>query len=291
MRTIFSTLVAATCLLVIAPAHAQTTVGTGSFGFSNGVHPTFTFLFEGTDTRFVESYWRDELKKISHEVSNKKEVIAAGALVPSISPDTMRILVKADQRKGSPMLTAQVAILTTAGYVGPDSDPAVLDAAKAFVQLHSTAIRRQLAQKELTDAQRGLSLLQGELTELQRNKDRAEAGIVKSGQREAEAVQEQQKQSDELADLDKRIDAVRAELAGGATDALNKDLKGLQRDQERASDRRKKAVELEQAMQKKAKELADEVRKNEADQLRKQEEITRQETLVRAMQEKLDAIH
>ena len=72
MRTIFSSLVVATCLLVIAPAHAQTSVGNGSFGFSNGVHPTFTFLFEGTDTRYVESYWRDELKKISKEVSNKK---------------------------------------------------------------------------------------------------------------------------------------------------------------------------------------------------------------------------
>ncbi|HRF78510.1 MAG TPA: hypothetical protein PL070_00350, partial [Flavobacteriales bacterium] len=54
---------------------AQNTVEVSSFAFSDGVHPTFSFFFEGTDTKYVESFWRDELKKISTAVSNKKEVI------------------------------------------------------------------------------------------------------------------------------------------------------------------------------------------------------------------------
>ena len=62
--------------------------------------------------------------------------------MPQVVPDTVRVLVKAEQRKGSPLLTAHVAILTTAGFVGPSSDDKVFDAAQAFVQ---TALQRHCA--------------------------------------------------------------------------------------------------------------------------------------------------
>ena len=79
----------------------QTEVEVSSFAFSDGVHPTFSFLFEGTDVKYVESYWKDELKKISHDVSTKKEVTGAGALLPQVSPDTVRVQMKAEQRKAA----------------------------------------------------------------------------------------------------------------------------------------------------------------------------------------------
>ncbi len=145
ISTLLSALILATGLLA-----QQTAVEVSSFAFSDGVHPTFSFLFEGTDVKYVESFWRDELKKISTSVSSKKEVIGAGALLPQVSPDTVRILVKAEQRKNSPLITAHVAILTTAGYVGPTTNERAYEAARAFVQQHSTALRRQLAQQELT---------------------------------------------------------------------------------------------------------------------------------------------
>ncbi|MBK7295431.1 MAG: hypothetical protein IPI91_01655 [Flavobacteriales bacterium] len=63
---------------------------------------------------------------------------------------------KGEQRKGSPLLTAHVSIQSTNGYIGPDSDSEVYAAAVAFVQRHSTAIRRQLAQQELSASEKTL---------------------------------------------------------------------------------------------------------------------------------------
>jgi hypothetical protein len=270
---------------------AQTTVEVSSHRFSSGVHPTYTFVFEGTDVKYVESYWRDELKRISKDVSNKKEVIAAAAMLPQISPDTVRVLVKAEQRKDSPLLTAHVAILTTAGWVGPASEQRIHDAAKAYVQQHSTALRRQLAQQELTDAEKGLARLRTDLANLQREKERAESSIEKSRQRAAEAVSEQEDARKRRDELDPRIDAQRQQVADAPSDEASKELNNLLKQQTRAQDDERKALETERAMKKKEEELTLAVQKNVEDQARKQEAITRQETLVNSLREKLNAIH
>ncbi|MEZ4807360.1 MAG: hypothetical protein R2815_07775 [Flavobacteriales bacterium] len=275
---------------VATPITAQTTVGVGSFGYSNGVHPTFTFIFEGTDEKYVESYWRDELKKISHEVSNKKEVVAAGALVPQISPDTVRILVKAEQRKGSPMLTAHVAILAREGYLGPDSDPGSFEGAKAFVQLHSTAIRRQLAQQELSDAEKGLARLRDDLAMLKREKERAEAGVEKSKQRAAEAATDQEHAKAEAEELGPRIEAQRNEVAATPSEEATKALDRMLKDRSKAQDKERRAMDDERKMKKKAEDLEWEIRRNVEDQERKSAEITRQEELVGSLREKLAGI-
>jgi hypothetical protein len=277
--------------LPFVSAVAQTTVTPGSFGFSNGVHPTFDFIFEGTDVKYVESYWRDELKKISHEVSNKKEVTGAGALMPQVSPDTVRVQVKAEQRKGSPLLTAHVAIFTTAGYIGPNSDAKVYAAATAFVQQHSTALRRQLAQQELTEAEKGLARLRNDLANLQREKERAESSIEKSKQRGAEAVVDQDRAKVELDDLTKRIDAQRNEVASAPSEEGTKELNALLKEQTRTLEKSRKAMELEHDMKKKVEDLTFAIKKNVEDQGRKQDEIARQEVLVNTLREKLAAIY
>ena len=279
-----------TFLALLPGLSAQTTVEVSSHRFSDGVHPTYSFVFEGTDVRYVESYWRDELKRISKDVSNKKEVIAAAALLPQLSPDTVRVLVKAEQRKGSPTLTAHVAILTTAGWVGPASEERIHDAAKAYVQQHSTALRRQLAQQELTDAEKGLARLRTDLANLQREKERAESSIEKSRQRAAEAVNEQQEARQRRDELAPRIDAQRQQVAEAPSDEASKELNTLLKQQTRAQDDERKALETERAMKKKEEELTLAVQKNVEDQARKQEAITRQETLVNSLREKLNAI-
>ncbi len=288
MRTALTLLVVAS--LLTSGAHAQTTVGVSSYTFSNGVHPTFSFFFEGTDVKYVEGYWRDELKRMSHDVLSKKEVIGAGALVPQVSPDTVRVLVKAEQRKGSPMLTAHVAILTRNGWVGPDSDPAVLEGAKRFVQERSTALRRQLAQQELTKAEKALTNLRNDLNGLQREKERAEASIEKSKQKAAEAVQEQTRTQRELEDLAPKVEAQRAENAATPSEATAKELSELLKQQSRLQDRHRKALDEERAMNKKADDLAWEIKKNVEDQARKNEDIARQETLVSSLRSKMEAI-
>lgn len=270
---------------------AQTTIGTGAFGFSNGVHPTLTCILEGTDARFVESWWKDELKRISMEVSNKKELIGAAALVPNVSPDTVRIMVKAEQRKGSPMLTLHVAMLTTAGWVGPDSDQRALEGGKAFVRDRCTQLRRQLAQQELTDAERALARLNNELNGLQREKERAESGITRSKQRGQEALADEEKLSQEVADKEKALEKLRAETGPAPTEADAKLIADQEKQLGKSRDKLRRAQDEQRDMVKRAQELAWDVKKNEEDQGRKRTEIERQEQLVKQLREKLEAIH
>ncbi|MEO8587983.1 MAG: hypothetical protein ABI432_01325 [Flavobacteriales bacterium] len=271
-------------------ASAQTTVDVGSFAFSDGVHPTFSFIFEGTDTKYVEGYWRDELKKVSMGVSHKKEVIASGVVVPRVSTDTVRVLVKAEQRKGSPLITAHVAILTKSGWLAPGGDERAYEGGRSFVQQHSTALRRQLAQQELTNAEKGLARLQDDLAGLQREKERAESSIEKSKQKAAEAVQEQERSKAELDALAPRIDAQRNLVASTPSEENTKALNDLLKQQSRATDKNRRALDDERNMKKKADDLAWDISKNVEDQARKTEAITRQETLVNSLREKLAAI-
>lgn len=279
-------------LLLLASAlsgQAQTKVGPSSYAFSNGVHPTFSFIFEGTDVRYVESYWRDELKQLSSSVISKKEIIGAAAFLPQVSSDTVRILMKAEQRKNSPLLTAHVAIFTTKGYVSPSSDPAQYEAALAFVQQRSTALRKQLAQQEFSNAEKGLARLNSELDGLRRDKERALSSIEKSVQKEAAAGTEQLDLKKEMDERAKRIAALRPTAASGDEEAQI-ELKALEKEQEKALKGEGKAQASESAMRKKAEELRWEVKKNEAEQLRKETEIARQTTLVKALREKLSVI-
>ncbi len=269
---------------------AQNTVQPSSHAFSDGVHPTFSFVFEGTDTKYVESYWKDELKKVSGSVSSKKELIATAALLPQISADTVRILMMAEQRKGSPLTTAHVAILTTSGPLSPTGDTKAYDAGAAFVQQHSTLIRHQLATQELTLAEKGLSKLQNELRDLQREKERAVAGIEKSKQRAAEALGDRDKAMAEVQQLDPQITALRADISASTDEIKAKELADLEKERNKAVDRQRKAEGEERSMTKKADDLAWDIKKNVEDQARKSEAIAQQETLVNSLREKLSTI-
>ena len=270
---------------------AQNTVTPSSYTFSDGIHPTFSFLFEGTDTKYVESYWKDELKKISGSISTKKELTASAALIPSISSDTVRVLVKAEQRKGAALTMAHVAILTSEGYLGPNSNDKAFEAGKAFVQQHSTLIRHQLATQELTLAERGLTKLQGELQNLQHEKERAEAGIEKSKQRAAEAALEQEGLRTEVGSYGPKISTLRSDPGTSADEAKTKELADLEKQQKKAQDKLRKAEETERSMTKKSDDLTWAIKKNVEEQARKSEAVAQQETLVTSLREKLSTIH
>jgi len=271
-------------------AHAQSTVQVASFSFSSGIHPTLSFQFEGTDVKYVESWWKDELKRVSKDVSSRKEVIGAAALLPQISTDTVRVLVKAEQRKGAPFVMAHVALLTREGWIGPGSDARSFEAAKAYVQQKRTMLRRQLAQQELTTAEKGLARLNSELSMLQREKERAEASIVKANERAVEAVAEQERLAKELEEMGRKVDAQRKENAVETSAEGEKELADLVKQRAKLQEKRSKAIAEEAQQKKKAGELASEVKENLADQERKRGEIAKQEQLVKAMREKLEAI-
>lgn len=269
---------------------AQQTVEFSSFGFSDGVHPTLSYRLEGTDTRYVESFWKDELKKVSASVSSKKEVIGHGALLPQVSSDTVRIYVVAEQRKASPFLTAHVAIQTTAGFIAPDSDPTALEAARAFVVLRTNALRRQLVQQELTIAEKGLDNLRRELQNLQREKERSEASIVKSNERAAEAVKDQASTRAEADELAKQVSKMKGDLLTQPDPELEKELARATKDKDNAEKRHAKAIDTQRDMTKKAEELASTVKKNLAQQATTQDAIAKQEVLVNALKDKFAEI-
>lgn len=278
-------------LLLPFSMQAQTNVGSGSFGFSDGVHPTFSVVLEGTDARTVEGFWRDELKRISEDVSSKKEIIASGALLPQVSPDTVRVLVKAEQRKGSTMLATHVAIFTRNGWVGPDSDPKVYDAGERYVSERTTLLRRQLAQEALDEGVKQLARLQSEQSGLSREQERMEGQIKKSNERAEDAVKEQESARKELADLEPRIVEQRATNATDPSEENDKALADLMKQQARLNDKLRKAQDEERSMKKRADDLAWEVKKNVEDQGRKSKEVTAQEAVVKDLRAKLEAIH
>ena len=271
-------------------ARAQSSVQVASFSFSSGIHPTLSFEFEGTDAKYVESWWKDELKRVSANVSSKKEVIGAAALLPQISTDTVRVLMKAEQRKGMPFVMAHVAFLTRDGWVGPASNAQVFEGAKAYVQQQSTLLRRQLAQQELTTGEKGLDKLNNELSNLKREKERAEASIEKAKQRAAEAVQEQERLAIEQDDLAVKVAEQRKDNADEPSAEGEKLLADLVKQEARLQDKRRRAGEDEVNQKKKAEELAWEVKQNAEAQVRKAAEVTRQEQLVKQLREKLEAI-
>ncbi len=276
--------------LAVVAARAQSSVQVASFSFSSGIHPTLSFQFEGTDEKYVESWWKDELKRVSQDVTNKKEVVGAAVLLPQISTDTVRVLMKAEQRKGMPFVMAHVAILTRDGWVGPASNAQVFEGAKAYVQQQSTMLRRQLAQQELARGEKGLDKLNNELDNLRRDKERAEASIEKAKQRSAEAVLEQERLRKEQDELAMKVAEQRKDNADEASAEGEKLLADLLKQEARLQDKRRRAGEDELNQKKKAEELAWEVKQNAEAQVRKAAEVTRQEQLVKQLREKLEAI-
>lgn len=276
--------------LIAGTVRAQDLVRPSSFSFSDGVHPTFTSRFEGTDDRYVESWWRDELRNISASVSSKKELTASAALVPGISPDTLRIQVKVEQRKGSPHTEAHVAIKSTAGYIGPNGEQGAYQAAFDFVQQRSTTLRRQLAQQELSAAEKGLDQLRNALNDLEREHERALSSVEKQKQKASEAVEEQGRTREELDAIHTALEKQQRLTDADPSEGNVKDLRDMQKDRDHVSGRHQKAINAETGALKKTSELEWSIRQNLEEQERKKASIAEQETLVRSLQEKLEGI-
>src|SRR5690606_20372116 len=170
-------------LLSTEDLRGQSAPVVSAFQFSDGVHPTLDATFENASTSEVVAFWRNELKAISVKVTNKKELIASGARIPSASTDTLRIYIAVEKPKGALWATAHMAFRTTSGFVGPDAPERELNGCTEWVQQRTVILRRKLAQAEVDQAQRTLVNLTRQLDMLKREKQRAENGILKAQQR------------------------------------------------------------------------------------------------------------
>jgi hypothetical protein len=279
-------LLPAVVLVCAAPAlRAQTTPTMSAFQFSDGVHPTFDATFPDTDARTVASFWKNELKSISVKVADKKEMIGQAARIPAATSDTLRILIKVEQPKGSTTAIAHIAFLTTAGFVAPDSPKRLLDGCTAWVQQRTVALQRRNTQKVLDDAQRELGRQQGRLNDLKRDRARAENGLVSTAQKSDKATQDKaaaEKQLEEL-NSDNSLPADSTAAAKAEKD------RGRQR--YKLQDRIKLLGHTIDSARKKTDKLNWSIKQNDQDQVAQQQVVDKQQAVVNDLQQKLQAIH
>lgn len=262
--------------------HAQSVPGISAYQFSSGVHPTLDATFEDASGSDVTTFWRNELKAISVKVTNKKELIGAAARIPSASADTIRILIAVEKPKGALFTTAHIAFLTTSGFVGPDSPERELTGCTEWVQQRTVILRRQVAQAELDRATRDLENLTRQLDMLKRENQRAENGILKAQQRGEQAERDKQELEGQLKGLAEPV----REAGIDSTEQAQLEKDRL-RDQRKMVSRVTRAVKTSQAMEKKVQDLQWAIKKNEEDQVAKQNEVDRQQQVVNDLQEKL----
>lgn len=273
-------------LLLPAPLLRAQAPTPSAFQFSDGVHPTLDATFENASTSQVTAFWRNELKAISVKVTNRKELIGSGARIPSASPDTLRIYIAVEKPKGALWATAHIAFQAPSGFVGPDSPERELNGCTEWARQRTVILRRQLAQAEVDQAQRTLGNLERQLDMLKREKQRAENGILKAQQRGEQAARDQQELEGHLQD------AASATPEAGIDSTEQAGLeKQRQKDLLRMESRATRSSRTAQAMEKRVQDLQWAIKKNEEDQVAKQQAIERQQLLVNELQEKLRAIH
>ncbi len=266
-------------------ALAQTEVRQTTFPFSDGAHPTFVVAFEGAEAGNVEGWYKGQLKDLSGDVSNKKEVRAMGARVPEVSPDTITVLCKAEKLKQSTAVNLHMAFLVNGSYIAPSSDARMLEGARNFCYVKAVAYKKQVLQERLADAERDLARLNGELSTLVKDKGRAEEGIKKNQDKGVEAGQDKLQAEADLKTNELAVQNKQAEIATAPSEANTEALNGLLKEQAKLKDRierlGKQAVDAEE----KVKDLERAIKKNESDQEAKRkaiEEATRKVDDLRA---------
>ncbi|MCW5900066.1 MAG: hypothetical protein KIT10_12425 [Flavobacteriales bacterium] len=284
-------IVAGMGLSLACAAQDATTVEKRSFAFSDGIHPTFAVTFHGAGTRTIEDHWRGVLKRVSHKVGGKKEIIGMTALIPEISHDTMRVLVKGDQPRGSGSTTLHVAFLTTMGWLGPGSDSAMVRGAREFVRREALALRIRLADEAVLQADRTLSRMRGELAMLEREQGRMEMQRSKARQRDSTSVADQARLAQEIEVARTHAEERRAALREAHTEEGVKELKAREKHHDKLTSRHAAAQRAMEQARKRDAGLKDGLRRNAEAQAAKRQEIERQRARTEELREAREAIH
>lgn len=281
------TLAGALCALVL---HAQVDVQLRSTTYSDGVHPCFSVTFDDTELRIVDDYWRNVLKGISHRVSGRKELIGVAALVPAISPDTMRILVKTETSKSLPRVTVHVAFRTTQGYAGRDGDERMTESSRAFVAEKALAFQRENAHARLKDAEKRLKRLQQDLDLLVREHERATGQREKALQRAVSAAEDEVKLVQEAAALRTELERIKARQEADPSEEGERELKDMTRRINKAESGIKNAASQQGSSENRASDIARAIERNLQDQDKKRGEISKQEAEVERRTQAYEAI-
>ncbi|MDX9749940.1 MAG: hypothetical protein RBT71_02540 [Flavobacteriales bacterium] len=272
--------------------HAQPTeVALSSYGFSNGVHPTFAVTFDAARTATVEDHWRGILRSVSHKVGGRRELVARTALIPAIAPDTMQVLVKGVAVKGTGQVVCHVAFHTVNGYLGPTSEPEAVEAARSFVQRHSVALRRALAQGELAAAERFLAQYRRDRTTLRRDQDRATDQRDRHQEKDSIALADQDRLAREVQAKEAEIEAFKARIGTSTDPADQAALKALEKERQKLRGRLAAAERSGASARRRTENLTRNLERNAKAQADMERLLERQEALVQELKAKLAAIH
>jgi hypothetical protein len=270
---------------------AQTEVRTSSYAFRTGVCPTMSVVFNQADARQVESWYKDRLKPISSDISNKKEIMAIGVRLPEVSSDTIRVYVKADQPKKSTDLTLHVAFRVNNAFVGPDSDERQREGCRNWMYQHAVMLKKELAQKEVEAATKTLHLLENDQAMLVKEKDRAQNSIEKTQKNITADEQEKVATEGESTAMVTRVDAKKQEVANSPTEANTKELQGMLKEQEKLKRKTEKLTKDIESGKKKVEDLQFQIKKNLEDQGAKAKAIDAQKKVVDELTTKLAGIN
>lgn len=270
---------------------AQTEVRNVSWNYSTGVASAYSAVFTGTDVKRVESFYKDRLKDISADVSNKKEVVAVGARIPEVSGDTIRVLVKADKPKRGEEVTVYVAFKVDGAFTGPDSDQGRIQGCRDWVYRTAVTLKKELAQEALDAATKHQKDLENALAMLVREKDRAQGSIEKTQDRIVRDEQEKAAVEGERTALETRVQAKQTEVSTSPSEANTKELQALLKEQEKLKRRSEGLTKDIEGGRKKIEDLRFAIKKNLQDQEAKGKEIAAQKQVVEQLTAKLAAIN
>lgn len=281
----------ATTLLLAASLNAQTDVRPAAYTFSTGVCPTFSVVLPKSDAKTVENWYKGQLKPISADISNKKELTAIGVRIPEVSPDTIRLLLKAEEVKRQDGVTLHVAFRVNGAYVGPDSDPRQVKGCDTWMYQQAILFQKEMTQRELDEATKQQVRLENDLAGLVKEKDRAQSNLEKTKDKGVEAGQDKVKYEGDLRAMQTAIDAKKQEVASNPSPENTEALNTMLKDQAKLQDKLQRAADQEQSAKKKVDDLEYQIKKNLDEQDKKTQAINEQKKVVEAVRTRLNAIN
>jgi hypothetical protein len=286
-----------TSLVLLAMAAAadlcgqdSTRVELRSTTFGRAVLPTLAVTFNDADPGSVERYWRGALKEVSHKVSGGRELTGRTARVPTISADTLRILVRNERSRGLPQVTVHVAFLTVDGPVGGSSDGAALAAARNWVRNHAATLRRELATAALKDGERGLAAARRHMRTLEKEHERATEQRQKNQVRRAENQESGTLAEAELQAQQTRITERRQVHEANPSDEGAAELKELEREVRQKEKAVARAARHVQAAERREASLEQLLERNAKAREQKAAELERSEAEVERLRSALESI-
>ena len=224
-------------LLLLLQATAQTEVRQSTFPFSDGSHPTFVVVFDGADAGAVESWYKGQLKGLSNDLEDKKEIRATGARAPEVNPDTITIWCKVEKPKKSTAVSLHLAFKVNGAFVAASSDKQMIEGARNFCYSKAVAYKTLLLQAQVETEEKTLARLQGELTTLGKDHSRYGDGIEKNQEKRTQASQDKVQAEADLKSNELAVQAKQNDVATSPSEGNTKALQDLIKEQAKLKDR------------------------------------------------------